>query len=150
MTIKLGVSQLCYGVTMGNYMIEALQERDDCDVYVIGPYFQDWIPWTPVGGGSGMTIPAKYIKEPWAALPRSGYSSIPYPMAKPYMPEPDIKFDVFIMIDAGFRFSTRPNADVVAHILTDPHAIAPRDYDVGSRVSDHVFSMQTPDRKSVV
>jgi len=142
--LKIGLSSLNFPVTMARYMWGALDERDDVETYMIAPHYGDFIPWTPVGGGNGIHLPAKYVKEPWAALPASWYSSIPYPMAKPHMPEPDIKFDVFIMIDAGFRFSTRPNADVVAHILTDPHAIAPRDYSVGSRVSDHVFSMQTP------
>ena len=137
--IKVGVSQLCYPVTMGNYMIEALRDRDDCEVYVIGPNYGTWIPWS-----HGMNLQEKYKVNSWSVnFPITRHASMPYTMATPFFPE-KVDFDLFIMIDAGFRFSTRPEATVVAHIKTDPHAISKQEYDIGSSVSDYVFSMQTP------
>lgn len=138
--LKIGLSALHYPVTMARMFWDALEHRDDCEVYSVGPYFDNWIPWA-----NGITLPRKYVKSLYLPLPReAAQCHMPYEMVANEMPD---DLDAFICVDAGWHFSTRPHAKVVALIKTDPHAISENDYAVPANYSDYVFTMQTPYQK---
>lgn len=121
---------------MARYMWDALDRRLDCETYAVGPFFDDWIPWT-----YGKTLPRKYVKEPYLPLPRNtAQLNLPYQAVVNQMPK---DLDLFLTIDAGWHFSNRPDAKVVALIETDPHVLK-GNYEVPKAYSDFTFSMQTP------
>lgn len=134
--IKVAISGLIYPVTMMRYFWDALERREDVELFSIGPFFGDWIPWN-----NGMRIPQRYVKTPTTPLPQAMAQHHIHPgMLKGLIPS-DI--DLWLQVDAGWHFSARPPAKIVAHIQTDPHVLkgtygAPKSY------SDLNFCMQTP------
>lgn len=134
--LRIALSSLFYPVFMGRFFWDALERRDDVELYTIGPYFGTYIPW-----GGGMHINAKYVKTPTIPLPQEVASRpIPYEMVADRLPK---DLDAFLMIDAGWHFMTRPHAKKVALIETDPHVL--KNLYVKPKVfSDYVFCMQTP------
>lgn len=134
--IKVAISGLIYPVTMMRYFWDALDRREDLEVFSIGPFFDNWIPWT-----GGMELPRRYVKVPTVPLPRPMSNNFISPeMIKGLIPS-DI--DLWLQVDAGWHFSRRPPAKVVAHIQTDPHVLKPN-YTVPRSYSDLNFCMQTP------
>lgn len=134
--IKVGLSALHYPVTMARYFWDALDRRDDVEVYSTGPFFGNWIPWN-----GGMTIESRYVKTPTVPLPQGmSQHHIPYEIVGKMLPD---DLDLFLMIDAGWHFSTRPKARVVALIETDPHVLKGH-YKRAKSFSDLSFCMQTP------
>ena len=134
--LKVGLSALHYPLTMARYFWDALDRRGDCEVYAVGPFFDDWIPWN-----YSMKLPQKYVKVPYFTLPQSVAVTKPsYSLIEMNMPK---DLDLFLVIDAGWHFSTRPTADVVALIETDPHVLK-GNYQLPKSYSDVVFTMQTP------
>lgn len=132
--IKVVISGLHYSVTMMRYFIEAFERRDDCEVFTVGPYFGSWIPWN-----NGMMLPDKYLKPPDAPLPRTMAGMNMHPeMVKDLLPK-DI--DLFLQVDAGWRFSARPPGKIVAHVQTDPHVLKAQ-YQLPKSYSDVNFCMQ--------
>jgi hypothetical protein len=134
--LKIGLSALHYPMTMARWFWDALDRRNDVEVYSTGPFFGDYIPWA-----NGMKLPKKYVKVPTLPLPEStAQLRMPYEAVAGQMPE---DLDLFLQIDAGWHFATRPHARVVAHIQTDPHVLKSL-YTHPKSYSEFNFCMQTP------
>lgn len=132
--IKVVISGIFYPLAMLSYFVRAFERRDDIELTTVGPFTNDWIPW-----GNGMHLPMKYVKAPTISLPSQmvgqvfGSSLIEHQLGF----EPDL----WLQIDAGFHFSNRPKAKVVAHIQTDPHVLK-NQYQAARSYSDIKFCMQ--------
>ena len=63
------VSALHYPVTMARYMWEALEDRDDVEVWSTGPFFNNWIPWS-----NGIYLDQRYVKTPSLPITSIVYS----------------------------------------------------------------------------
>jgi hypothetical protein len=81
----------------------------------------------------------RYVKTPTISMPSEMVGKNIHPM----LVERQLGFepDLWIQIDAGFRFSDRPKAKVVAHIQTDPHVLK-EFYKLPQSYSDVNFCMQ--------
>lgn len=136
MKLKVAISGLIYPVTMMRYFWDALEAREDVEVFSTGPFFGNWIPWN-----NGMTIANRYIKTPTVPL-FSGASHTPFShrIISDVTPK-DI--DLWLQVDAGWHFSDRPDAKKVALIETDPHVLKDH-YRPAKAYSDYTFCMQTP------
>ena len=131
---KIAISLLCYPMTMAHYFWRAFERRDDVELFVLGPYFDNFIPWN-----NGMMLPKRYVKIPDLTLPQSSAQFMPkYSSVLPFMPW---KPDLFLQIDAGWHFSDKPDAGVVAHIQTDPHVLK-QFYKPALEYADVRFCMQ--------
>lgn len=132
--IKVVISGLIYPMTMLHYFWRAFERRKDIELFVLGPYFGNWIPWN-----YGMTVDQKYVKVPDFPLPKTMAQTKPDPM----IIQPQIPFepDIWIQIDAGWCLSRRPKANIVAHIQTDPHVLKGF-YEYPKQYSDICFCMQ--------
>jgi len=132
--IRTVISGLFYPVTMMGYFIRALERRDDVELFLVGPYSGDWIPW---GGGGGMRLPFKYVKTPNIPLPMELAQQ---PGLAPSFIESRLSWkpDLWLQIDAGWWLQ-KPDAGVVAHIATDPHVL---DYSKQREQCDYFFNMQ--------
>lgn len=138
--IKVGLSALHFPVTMARFFWDALDRRDDVEVFAVGPFFDNWIPWN-----GGMNLPYKYVKKPYLPLSRDWQNtSVPYEAVVNDMPD---DLDLFLTIDAGWHFATRPHATITALIKTDPHVIPDGFYAIPAGYSDFVFTMQSPYQK---
>lgn len=134
--LTICVSGIFYPITMMGYFIRALQRREDVELITVGPYTEDWIPWN-----YGMKINRKYVHLPTIPLPQMMIGQRPsFSLIKGKVPN-DI--DLWLQIDAGWSFSDRPNAKVVAQIQTDPHVLK-HQYIRYKQFNDIVFCMQTP------
>lgn len=132
--MKIAISGLIYPVTMMRFFVEALERRRDVELYTIGPYFGEYIPWA-----GGLHLNQKYVKKPTIPLPTAmAQYHVPFEMIANQLPS---DLDVFIQVDAGWHFSTKPKAKKVALVETDPHVL---NYDLPKSYSDFVFCMQTP------
>lgn len=132
--IKVVLSGLLYPFTILSYFWRAFERREDVDLFVAGPYFDDQIPWN-----GGMSLPRQYVKIPHQALPPAT-SRAKLPAA---VIQPPWKPDLWLQIDAGWHLGTKPDAGIVGHVLSDPHVI--RGHYRGGRVyMDKVWCMQTP------
>ena len=132
--IKVVISGLIYSFTMLHWFWRAFERREDIELFVTGPFFDDWIPWS-----GGLTLPKKYVKVPHFPLPRN-MNNIPSTLVEAQLPW---KPDLWLEIDAGWHFNNKPNANIVAHIQTDPHVLKDF-YKIPKARSDFVFCMQTP------
>jgi hypothetical protein len=113
----------------------ALERREDVELFVLGPFSDDYIPWN-----NGMKLPREYVKQPNYALPLSAARfSPPASFVQSQLPW---KPDLWIQADAGWHFSTKPDAGVVALIETDPHVLKGH-YAQAKAYSDKVFCMQS-------
>lgn len=133
------ISSLIFPVTMARMFWDALSRRDDIELYSTGPFFGNYIPWA-----NGITLPQQYVKVPDLPLPRNFTSSTPYEAVSRMLPQNP---DLFIQFDAGFHFSTRPQAKCVALVETDPHVLQDH-YKVPEVYSDITFCMQNCYRKN--
>ena len=130
--IKVAISYLIYPCSMAEYFVRAFRRRSDVELWTVGPYTGDWIPWN-----GGMNVHTNEVRPP--DLPLSvNLSGYPFGMVAPYLPwHPDL----FIQVDAGFHFQGRPVGEKVALVQTDPHCL---DYSLPKSYSDYSFCMQTP------
>lgn len=137
--IKICASGLIFPVTMMRYFTEELADRPDVDLKIAGPFSGNWIPWN-----GGMTLPAKYTQTPDIPLPPNINRADPILVEKrlPWKP------DLWIQFDAGFHFTRRPTATLVATVGTDPHCDADLRYDEARNYSDIFFNMQQEYLKS--
>lgn len=123
-----------FPVTMARMFWDALSRRDDINLFSTGPFFNDEIPWA-----GGLRLPKQYVKVPDLPLPRNWLQSPPpYQMIASQLPQ---NADLFIQVDAGFHFATKPKAKVVALIESDPHVLQ-NHYAPAEAYSDIVFCMQ--------
>ncbi len=116
--IKIAISSIFYPLFMGKYIIDAFKRRDDVEVFTVGPYTGNWIPWS-----GGITLNNRYAQPPDLPLGRNLIGTKPHPAplenALPWKP------DLFLMIDAGFHFRERPIGDMVVLIETIPTHCTP-------------------------
>lgn len=133
--LKIVWSQLFYPVSIGRYILEAFQEREDCEIRTIGPAFGNWIPW-----GGGMTLPSRYVLNPDIYLPRT-VTQCSIGLAEAQLK--DFAPDVWIQVDAGFHFVGKPKHGLNVLVETDPHAL-PDWYNQVRKYHDLVWCMQTP------
>jgi len=130
--IKCVVSGIHFPLSMMSYFLRALERRDDVELVTTGPFTGDYIPWD-----NGLQIPLKYVKAPTIPLPQEATKIVGAPPTfienrLPWKP------DLWLQIDAGW-WVERPNAEVVAHIATDPHVL---NYDQQRNQCDFFFNMQ--------
>jgi hypothetical protein len=118
---------------MATFFWRAFERREDVELFVLGPFTDNNIPWN-----GGIKLPRKYVKMPNFAMPQSPFMP-PYEVVQAVVPS-DI--DLWLQIDAGFHFITKPKAKVVAHIQTDPHVLK-ETYRVPIAYSDFNFCMQS-------
>jgi hypothetical protein len=130
--LKVVISALIYPMTMMHFFWRAFERREDVELFVLGPFSDNRIPWN-----NGMTLHRKYVKMPNFAMPQSPFMP-PYEVVQAVVPR-DI--DLWLQIDAGFHFITKPKAKVVAHIQTDPHVLKDF-YKTPIAYSDYNFCMQ--------
>lgn len=140
--ITVVLSGLNFPVTMMRFFWDAFGRRKDVDLFVVGPYFGNWIPWSYVGDPpeKGMTIPSKYVKVPDLPLPTTfSKSAISPDIIADKLPK---NIDLFLQVDAGWHFATRPPGKVVALLETDPHVLK-EFYRKPKMYSDVTFCMQS-------
>lgn len=131
---KVVLSGLIYPMTMLHWFWRALERRKDVELFVIGPFFGNWIPWN-----YGMYLPEKYIKQPNLPLPQEMANVHVHPqMIIDRIPQ-DI--NLWMQVDAGWHLSARPPAKCVVHVQTDPHVLKTK-YVLPKTYSDFVFCMQ--------
>ena len=130
--IRVAISALIYPFTMMHFFWRAFERREDAELFVLGPFTDNNIPWN-----GGIKLPRKYTKMPNFAMPQTQYLP-PYEVVQSVVPR-DI--DLWVQCDAGFHFITKPKAKVVAHIQTDPHVLKDF-YKVPIAYSDYNFCMQ--------
>lgn len=132
--IKVVLSAIWYPMAMATYFWRALERRKDVELFVAGPFTGDWIPWA-----GGMHLAQKYVKAPDFALPADAITRhVQAALVESQLPW---KPDIWIQVDAGWHFSTRPNANIVAHVQTDPHVLK-ESYNLPKSYSDLNFCMQ--------
>lgn len=130
--IKVVISGIFYPLAMLSYFVKEFQRRENVELFTVGPYTGNWIPWN-----GGMRLPDKYVYTPDIPLPPNNmYPS--YSIVKPHLPW---KPDLWIQIDAGSHFIEKPEAMMVIHIQTDPHVLK-ESYKLARRYSDISFCMQ--------
>ena len=137
------ISGLIYPVTMMRFFWEALEKRDDCKVFSIGPFFGNFIPWPNDQGTPGRFLPDKYTKVPDAPLPKQAATTYLDPQMIVDIVPKDI--DLFLQVDAGWHFSARPPGKVVALVETDAHCPGWQQghYKLPRSYSDYVFTMHS-------
>lgn len=134
--IKIIISGLLFPMTMLHWFWKALERREDVELFVLGPFYGNWIPWA-----YGLYLPEHHVKQPNLALPQQMARIELHPeMLRGKVPE---EVDLWLQIDAGWHLSARPRAKVVALIETDPHVLK-GNYTLPKSYSDFTFSMQGP------
>ena len=126
------LSGIFYPMAILRYIERALEQRDDVELYTIGPYTGTWIPWN-----GGMDLPEKYDKPPTIPLDRH----VPVGMSAPKaLIEEKIgkPIDIWISADAGYYFTDIP-AEVTCLVQTDPHCLS---YTHQRVIHDYSFCMQ--------
>jgi hypothetical protein len=127
--IKIIFSYLAYPFTMANYFRRALERRNDVELFTVGTFTGQEIPWN-----GGMRIPDKYLNHVDLPLP----ANITHPTWKMISDQLPWKPDLSLTVDAGFSYFTKPDC-LSAHVATDPHVL---DYTIGRKNSDYFFNMQ--------
>lgn len=127
--IKTVLAMHNYPLCMGSYFREALEHRNDIELWTTGAYTGDWTPWS-----GGMRLPMKYVKSVDFALPPQA-TTPPWSIVKAQLPW---KPDLVLQIDAGWHFADKPDC-LTATVATDPHVL---DYSVPRSYSDKFFGMQ--------
>lgn len=129
--MKIILAYKAYPFTMANYYRRALERREDVELFTVGEFFGQWIPWN-----GGMEIPMKYYNNLDVPLAR-GMDRPSWKSIKPMLPwTPDLVLNV----DAGFHFSDKPDAPY-AVVGTDPHVLDGW-YDEVRPRADWFFNMQ--------
>ena len=130
MSLKIVFSQIFYPVSIGRYLELALDRRSDVEVFKVGPFSGNWIPWA-----GGMTLPEKYAKQPDLPLPMNA-ARIPASFIEHRLPwQPD----VWLQMDTGFYFRDKPQHGQNFIVGTDPHVL---NYDRQRQLADKFFCMQ--------
>ena len=108
-----------YPLSMMRYMIEALEDRDDVDLWTYGPFTGNNIPWN-----GGMQLDQRYVKTP--KTPFTKQSNIVFgEFINNLCPFDEV--DLWLSVDAGWCIDGRPEkAKVYAQIQTDPHVLKAR------------------------
>lgn len=134
--MKIVLSGIFYPMAILRYFEAALKRRDDIELYTVGPYTGQSIPWN-----GGMNLPVKYAIPPDLALPKM-QEFVPVGYIESQLPWTP---DLWLQIDAGFRFQGKPVQGKNVIVGTDPHVL---DYDSQRSFADTFYCMQTPYMKN--
>lgn len=128
--IRVMLAYKAYPFAIASYFRRALERRNDVELFTVGEFFGQDIPWN-----GGMKIPTKYLNQVDLPLMK-GHPTVPWGMVKAaYAP------DLVINVDAGFHFSTKPDAPL-AVVATDPHVLSDW-YKMVRPMVDKFFNMQS-------
>ena len=127
--IRIVLSYLAYPFCIANYFRRALERRDDVELFTLGAFTNQYIPWN-----GGMQIPMKYLNQ--VDLPLA--PSINHPSWEMIEPQLPWKPDLSLTVDADWHFMNKPKC-LHAHVATDPHVL---NYDRPRAYSDYFFNMQ--------
>jgi len=132
--LKVVISGIFYPLTMMEYIIRGFEQLKNIEIFTVGAFTGDWIPWA-----NGIRLPQKYVRVPDIPLPAEyANKRVPYSVVAQHIPfEPQL----WLQVDAGFHFVDKPKATVVAHVQTDPHCLKDW-YKHPATYSDFVFCMQ--------
>lgn len=141
--LKVVLSFQIFPMTMALYFWRAFERRKDVELFVAGPFFDDYIPWC-----YGMRLPKKYVKVPNLPLPpQMAQVKLPSAVIESQLPWTP---DLWIQIDSNWHLANKPKAGMVALVEPDPHVLKGW-YQYPKSYSDIVFSMQDnyrePDEK---
>lgn len=134
--MKVVLSGIFYPMAILRYFEAALRRRKDVELFTVGPYTGQSIPW-----GGGMTLPSKYAGMPDIPLTLSnGHSSFWPP---PVFIEKKLPWqaDLWLQIDAGWFLRGKPKHGKNIVVATDPHVL---NYDMRRSFADTFYCMQTP------
>lgn len=110
---RIVLAGLYYPFAILSYFRHALEKRPDVELFTVGAYTGDQIPWR-----GGMRIPMKYVRTVDLPLPPS-MTKPPWAVVQRRLPwQPDL----VLCVDAGFHFSDQPDAPY-AVVGTDPHVL---------------------------
>lgn len=127
--IKIVLLGIYYPFAILSYFREALESRNDIELYCVGPDTGTWIPWN-----HGMNLSPKYVKTVNIPLPRD-MRNVSYKMVERLLPW---KPHLYLNVDAGFCLSDRPTNAIYAVVATDSHVM---DYSWQRNISDYFFNM---------
>lgn len=128
--IKVCLSYIHYPMALAKYFENALRQRDDVELFTVGPYTGTWIPWN-----GGMNLPIKYAKPPDLPFP-GNTSTLPIDFVEKQLPwQPDL----WIQVDAGWHLRGKPQHGKNVIVGTDPHCL---DYDQQREWADTFYCMQ--------
>lgn len=130
--LRIVLAYKAYPFCLANYFRRALERRQDVELFVVGEFFGQDIPWN-----GGMTIPMKYPNHVDLPLPQ-GMATVPWSFVDKRLPW---KPDVVINLDAGFHFSTKPDVPYYV-VATDPHVLGDW-YKLVRPIADKFFNMQS-------
>lgn len=127
--LKIVLSGIFYPCAILKYFLHALRAREDVELFTVGPYTGDRIPW-----GNQYRFP-KYASPPDLQVPNTHRPSLAADALVPQLPWTP---DLWIQIDAGFYIEPKfPCPNVI--VATDPHCL---DYTNQRRIATHFFNMQ--------
>lgn len=129
--IRLALLYKAFPFCMANYFRRALERRADVELFTVGEFFGQWIPWA-----GGMTIPPKYPNQVDLPLPR-GMETVAWSNVASHLPW---KPDLVLNVDAGFHLSTKPDVPYYV-VATDPHVLGGW-YAKVRPMADKFFNMQ--------
>ncbi len=132
--MRVVLSGLFYPMAILRYFEAALRRRDDVELYTVGPYSGQWIPWN-----GGTQLPAKYATVPDIALPspqNTAVTPVPIEFIEAQLPW---KPDLWIQVDAGFYLRGKPKRGKNVIVGTDPHVL---NYDAQRQLADTFYCMQ--------
>ena len=127
--IKVVFAYLAYPMAMASWFRRAIERRSDVELWTVGPFTNDYIPW-----GGGMKLSMRYVRPVDFALPPQ-FINPPWSIVEKQLPW---KPDLVCQVDAGFHFADKPNC-LTATVATDSHVL---NYDLPRSYSDFFFNMQ--------
>lgn len=129
--IRILFAYQAYPFAIASYFRHALEKRPDVDLFTVGAFTNDSIPWA-----GGMRLPMRYVKPVDIPLPPT--------MNKPSWKLIENKLpwnpDLVLCCDAMWHFSDKPPF-TYAVIATDPHVLG-RWYEEVRPMADYFFGMQ--------
>ena len=129
--LRIVLAYLAYPFCMASYFRRALESRDDIELFTLGAFTGQEIPWN-----GNMSIPMKYHNQVDLPLPR-GMNKPAWEVVKGRLPW---KPDLVLNVDAGFHFSSKPDAPYYV-VATDPHVLGDW-YAPVRKLADKFFNMQ--------
>ncbi len=128
--INIVLTQLFFPMTIGKYFIAALNRRDDVNLITAGPYYGNMIPWD-----NWIPLPKKYAIPPNITIAQN-ITEIPVQFIESQL---NVKPDLWLQIDAGFRLTGKPKRGKNVIVATDPHVL---NYDKQRALADTFYCMQ--------
>lgn len=127
--IRIALSAYWFPFCIASYFRHALEKRPDVELFVLGCYTGDQIPW-----GGGMRLPMRYVKSVDLPLPAS-VNRPTWGMVKDALPwKPDLSLN----ISSNFSFLDKPDC-LSAVVAVDPHVL---NYDKERETCDVFLNMQ--------